>query len=639
MLSEEADDSVEELMIIDPHGSKAWLWKKSFLSACIVSLFIDPLFLMVPQTRPEICMENGVTLQMILTIMRSVGDAFYLVNMALQFRMAYVEPSSRVLGRGELVVDPNKIATRYLRFRFWVDLIAALPVPQVFFWAVMPKIGGANDYEVKTSLRFIVMIQFVYRLVLVYPLSLQIAKETGIIWETAWVGAAYNLLFVILSSDVAASSWYLLGLQRLESCWGSVCNGNSTVCHIGFLRCSTSTIADPVRNAWIQSSNVTTLCQPSSTYYQFGIYGEAVNNAASSSPFYSKLCYSLWWGLKTLCSLGQNLTTSIYIGENVFAVLLSTLALINYTLLVGYIQSYLQSATARLEEWRLKRNDREQWMHLRQLPPDLRKSIRKYDRHKWVATQGVDEESLLKRLPPDLQRQIKRHLCLDLVKRVPLFNRMDDRMLDSICERLKATLCTQGTVLISEGDPVSEMHFIVQGWLHSYTTGGGSREPGFFNSTRIGFGDFCGEELLTWVLDPPSNGALPSSTCTVKAVTDVDAFVLEAEDLQFIARQFRRRLGSREIKHAFRFYSLHWRTWAACYIQAAWRRHKNRKLLRELVARESAGSQLNLNLNHEEELDVFVPQPGSGLAVYAARLMAIIKRGSSNRFGPDSYVT
>ncbi|GMP60421.1 hypothetical protein CsSME_00023294 [Camellia sinensis var. sinensis] len=33
---------------------------------------------------------------------------------------------------------------------------------------------------------------------------------------------------------------------------------------------------------------------------------------------------------------------------------------------------YIQSATARLEEWRLQRVDTEQWMHHRQLPQDLR---------------------------------------------------------------------------------------------------------------------------------------------------------------------------------------------------------------------------------------------------------------------------
>lgn len=81
-------------------------------------------------------------------------------------------------------------------------------------------------------------------------------------------------------------------------------------------------------------------------------------------------------------------------------------------------QTYLQSTTIRLEEWRIKRTDTEQWMHHRQLPPELRQSVRKYDQYKWVATRGVDEEVLLKGLPTDLRRDIKRHICLDLVRRV-----------------------------------------------------------------------------------------------------------------------------------------------------------------------------------------------------------------------------
>jgi cyclic nucleotide gated channel len=66
----------------------------------------------------------------------------------------------------------------------------------------------------------------------------------------------------------------------------------------------------------------------------------------------------------------------------------------------------------------VKRTDTEQWMHHRQLPSELRESIRKYNQYKWVATRGVEEEDLLKGLPLDLRRDIKRHLCLELVRGV-----------------------------------------------------------------------------------------------------------------------------------------------------------------------------------------------------------------------------
>lgn len=91
-----------------------------------------------------------------------------------------------------------------------------------------------------------------------------------------------------------------------------------------------------------------------------------------------------------------------------------------YNTCANSLQTYLQSTTVRLEEWRIKRTDTEQWMHHRQLPQELRQSVRKYDQYKWVATRGVDEETLLHGLPLDLRRDIKRHLCYDLVRRVSI---------------------------------------------------------------------------------------------------------------------------------------------------------------------------------------------------------------------------
>ncbi|CAA3030859.1 probable cyclic nucleotide-gated ion channel 5, partial [Olea europaea subsp. europaea] len=67
-------------------------------------------------------------------------------------------------------------------------------------------------------------------------------------------------------------------------------------------------------------------------------------------------------------------------------------------------------------------------------------------------------------------------------------------------------------------------------------------------------------------------------------------FALTADELKFVAGQFRR-LHSRQVQHTFRFYSQQWRTWAACFIQAAWRRHCKRKLL-ELHRKDEAAEEL-----------------------------------------------
>jgi len=97
---------------------------------------------------------------------------------------------------------------------------------------------------------------------------------------------------------------------------------------------------------------------------------------------------------------------------------LSILNLYEHQRMLNSVQTYLQSITVRLEEWRLKRRDTEEWMSHRQLPQNLRERVRRFVQYKWLATRGVDEETILRGLPIDLRRDIQRHLCLDLVRRV-----------------------------------------------------------------------------------------------------------------------------------------------------------------------------------------------------------------------------
>lgn len=208
---------------------------------------------------------------------------------------------------------------------------------------------------------------------------------------------------------------------------------------------------------------------------------------------------------------------------------------------------------------------------------------------------------------------------------------MDDQLLDAICERLFSSLSTEGNYIVREGDPVSEMLFIIRGTLESSTTNGG--RTGFFNSTTLKPGDFCGEELLAWALLPKSTVNFPSSTRTVRALNEVEAFVLRAEDLKFVANQFRR-LHSKKLQHTFRYYSHHWRTWAACFIQAAWRRCKKRMMAKNLSMSESFYFSRDMQLLGEEEDEereaaasvVENPSSNLGVTILASRFAVNTKR-------------
>ncbi|XP_059636171.1 cyclic nucleotide-gated ion channel 17-like isoform X2 [Cornus florida] len=544
--------------ILDPGGEIVLQWNRVFIVACLVALFIDPLYFYLPSiggSKDFWCVKTDLNLRIIVTCFRTVADFFYLLHVIIKFRTAYVAPSSRVFGRGELVMDPKKIARRYIRSDFFIDLIATLPLPQIVIWFIIPATRSPRADHNNNALALIVLLQYVPRLYLIFPLSSQIIKATGVVTKTAWAGAAYNLLLYMLASHVLGAAWYLLSVDRYMSCWKSLCKKESgpTKCFLNYLDCDTF---DHVgRKTWANSTNVFKSCDPDNDgiSFNYGIFENAVTKSVVSSNFLEKYFYCLWWGLQNLSSYGQNLSTSTFIGETSFAILIAILGLVLFAHLIGNMQ-------------------------------------------------------------------------------VPFFSQMDDQLLDAICERLVSSLSTEGTYIVREGDPVTEMLFIIRGRLESSTTNGG--RTGFFNSITLRPGDFCGEELLAWALLPRSTVNLPSSTRTVRALVEVEAFALRAEDLKFVANQFRR-LHSKKLQHTFRFYSHHWRTWAACFIQAAWRRYKRRRMAKDLTTMESFVMDDNVasgsGLEEEQDHDLVSSsetKPKLGVTILASRFAANTRKGA-----------
>lgn len=129
---------------------------------------------------------------------------------------------------------------------------------------------------------------------------------------------------------------------------------------------------------------------------------------------------------------------------------------------------------------------------------------------------------------------------------------MDKQLLDSMCEYLKPVLFTEKSFIVQAGDPIDMMLFIMKGTLVTIITYGwkNDSDKGFLNA-----GDFCGEELVQWAMDPTST-SLPISIRTVKSETEVEAFALKADELKSVASQFHfQHLNSKQfqlsVRHVF----------------------------------------------------------------------------------------
>ncbi|XP_062154991.1 cyclic nucleotide-gated ion channel 1-like [Alnus glutinosa] len=624
--------------ILDPQGQFLQTWNKFFVLSCVASVALDPFFFYIPIMKIDgenLCFGLDNRVAIYACVFRTLIDAFYALHIIFQFYTGFIAPSSRVFGRGELNVDPKAIAKRYLFSYFIIDILSILPLPQVLVFSIIPYMKTKTNCPsvMKEMLKATVFSQYVPRLMRIYPLYIEVTRTSGILIEIAWVGAAYNLFLYMLASHVVGAFWYLFAIEREEHCWHKKCKeifGNDCLrknfyCGHNRTYASNKNISEAC--PFIDPDNIT-----DPNVFNFGIFNDALSSRVveSRAHFSTKFFYCFWWGLRNLSSLGQNLKTSTFVAEIFFAIAISIAGLVLFAFLIGNMQKYLQSTTVRVEEMRVKRTDAEQWMSHRMLPKNLRDRIRRYEQYKWQENRGVEEENLVRNLPKDLRRDIKRHLCLGLVKRVPMFEKMDGQLLDALCDRLKPVLYTEKSYIVREGDPVDEMLFVMRGNLATMTTNGG--RTGFFNNAFLNAGDFCGEELLTWALDPHSSTNLPISTRTVEALVEVEAFALMAEDLKFVASQFRR-LHSKQLQHAFRFYSQQWKTWAACFIQAAWHRYCRRKLDKSLREAEERLQDALAN-----EGGTLQTAPSLGATIYASRFAANALQALRRKGAPSPRV-
>lgn len=73
-------------------------------------------------------------------------------------------------------------------------ILALIPIPKC-----------SAPYLEKDLLKYTVIAQYIPRLLRIYPLFKEVTSTSGILTETAWAGAAYNLFLYMLGSHV---SWF-----------------------------------------------------------------------------------------------------------------------------------------------------------------------------------------------------------------------------------------------------------------------------------------------------------------------------------------------------------------------------------------------------------------------------------------------
>ncbi|CAA2981001.1 probable cyclic nucleotide-gated ion channel 20, chloroplastic isoform X1 [Olea europaea subsp. europaea] len=578
--------------VMNPHAKIVQQWNKFFVISCLFAIFLDPLFFfLLSVIQDNKCIVLNWPMTTTVVVLRSLTDFIYVIHILLQFRLAYVAPESRVVGAGDLVDDPKKIARNYLSSYFIIDVFVALPLPQIIILLVLPdsmRSSGAN--YAKNLLRAAILVQYIPRLCRFLPF-LAGQSATGLIFESAWANFVINLLTFVLAGHLVGSCWYLFGLQRVNQCLRDACHDSNLDKCMNFIDCGHGNDfgefqKNPTWKQWKSNENATACFGQGG--FSYGIYEQAVNLTTKRSVA-TRYIYSLFWGFQQISTLAGNLVPSYFVWEVLFTMGIIGAGLLLFALLIGNMQNFLQALGRRRLEMSLRRRDVEQWMSHRRLPEELKRLVRQAERYNWAATRGVNEEQLLENLPEDLQREIRRHL-FKFIERVRIFQLLDEPIIDAICERLRTKTYIGGSKILYHGGLVDKMVFIIRGKMESI---GEDRIV-----VPLSEGDVCGEELLTWCLEHSSvnkdgrkiriPGHRLLSNRLVRCLTNVEAFVLRAADLEEVTSLFARFLRSPRVQGAIRYESPYWRGLAARIIQVAWRYRKKR-----LSRTESSSPQFN----------------------------------------------
>ncbi|KAL2902317.1 Cyclic nucleotide-gated ion channel 18 [Bienertia sinuspersici] len=540
---------------LDPGSHFVVKWKRLLLIMGMLNMIIDPYFLYIFNAEGPKCLGIDVEAAKLLSFFRTFLDLFLFLNMILKCFIALEIPGPKEFKKRELVRDSYLIAINYIKSMFIVDLLALQPFPQcstVDRTSLLVALAMAQGFLGSPTLQFppefgvlerliiwckstmkakkllprAVILQFTPRAFTMVPYDAKLMEAFGLARRNLWSGAIYNLLIFVLMGHILGALFYQVYMIQQQECFYEIYK-NTSVLHPGGHDCS----------------QLHKRCIAIHKEVDQGMLSDAFQNEIGLRSFIQKVIYCFVWGVRSLSSLGQTFEASYTVTDTIFSCGVIIFGLILLADLIARMQVLLLSSImyliirtftfrARREKQRLKQRKLEEWTHYHHLPPDLKALVRQSATTQWQDTKGIDDEAILNSLPHDLQRDIRTHLYKERVLNTPPFSRMDEELLNFICGHLRTVTKAEGTYIILQGDPLDQVVFIFTGLLQLTTHHSTSRHT---HSRNLEAGDFFGDDLLTWALQPnPSTQNLPPSNFSVKCITDVEAFCLPAEHLRLL---------------------------------------------------------------------------------------------------------
>mmetsp|Transcript_18219 Transcript_18219/g.23567 ORF Transcript_18219/g.23567 Transcript_18219/m.23567 type:complete len:1047 (-) Transcript_18219:239-3379(-) len=403
-------------------------------------------------------------------------DFFFFLDIAITFRTAYVDNQ-------ELVVDTRKIAIRYLKSWFMLDLITSIPVEPILSAF---KIGGA----ILSVPKLIRMIKAIRILKIFRLMKLMKAMSDWERKDSMSLTLSRFLKFVVLVfliAHISACSWMATTILERHP------NGEYS------------------EKSWI------------------------VVEAMEDEPKDVLYLICLYWAFTTLTTVGYG----DLVPGNRTEYLLGITVMIVGSSLFGYIIGNIASLVTHEDDTAILIKDKirsvSAYMRYRNLPEEMQSKIRHHYEYSWKQTQVYDEEQILSELPPTIRTEVALCIHKETINQVSFLQDMEHDVVPLVVTKLRPVLAPPQETIIREGFVGREMYLCMAGLLESYI--GGKDLDGFSSGLsqelsvkkiRPGH-EFAEYTLIMDVVKHPTS---------VKSLAFCDLFVLQKADFDEIGTLF-----------------------------------------------------------------------------------------------------
>ncbi|ESR35400.1 hypothetical protein CICLE_v10004563mg [Citrus x clementina] len=493
---------------------------KRYLLLNVIAMILDPFFFYIPDLKDEIkCIRCNDTLGITATVIRSILDFLKLLHISSELREADKKENQRKKfkhlwqqlknfkkGGREVLEDPMV----RMWMLFFIDGLAILPIPQVL--VIFP----IRDTGFSTAMTFFVL-QYLLRVIRTYFLFTDAIEVSGVIADATWGIFAFYVLLYLQSGHMFGALWYYYAIEKATDCWREASENHTGRSH-SYVFCNKCFGDYKLLNDSCPISTGNT------TRYNFGIYKDALQSGIVRETYFpKKLLRCLHWGLQKLSAFGQDLETSDDVGENIFAIWMTIYGVVLFVFLIGR----MQSETTRAHKINQKLRQIKHWKHFKDISTFVRAKIREAKRENLLLKHDIHIDSLVSDLPDDTAKQVKLHFGRNLLGQMQKFENWEDYSLDHLCGCLKPVFFSERTTIISEGESIHEMLFVLEGQISIYS------KFKLIGLKRQEDGNYCGEEIIDWAENQSSShGHLPISTRTIIAHTNIEGFTLKADDLK-----------------------------------------------------------------------------------------------------------